>query len=125
VADDPGPAGMLAGQCRWLTLRVAAELAADRPPKAAPGDRSADTHHRVRSDLINANGTVSLRHGGKLYHIGIGRTHAGTRTLLLIQDLHVRLINAATGELIRELTLNPDRNYQPTGKPKGGSRPRT
>jgi hypothetical protein len=95
------------------------------PPKAAPGDRSADTHHRVRSDLINANGTVSLRHGGKLYHIGIGRTHAGTRTLLLIQDLHVRLINAATGELIRELTLNPDRNYQPTGKPKGGSRPRT
>jgi hypothetical protein len=28
-----------------------------------------------------------------------------------------RVINAATRELIRELVLNPDRDYQPTGKP--------
>ena len=32
--------------------------------------------------------------------------------------LHVRVINAATGELIRELTLDPARNYQPTGNQK-------
>ena len=43
-------------------------------PKAAPGDRTADTHDRVRTDRINTNGVVTLRHGGKLYHIGIGRT---------------------------------------------------
>src|SRR5215469_3368740 len=48
-------------------------------PKAAPGDRSADSHDRVRADAVDANGTVTLRHGGKLYHIGIGRTHARTR----------------------------------------------
>ena len=59
-----------------------------------------------------------MRHGGRLYHIGIGRTHAGTHILLLVQDTHVRIIDAATGELLRELTLDPARNYQPTGKPR-------
>jgi transposase InsO family protein len=88
-------------------------------PKAVPGDRSADTHDRVRTDRIDNTGLVTLRHSGKLFHIGIGRPHAGTRVLLLVQDLHVRVINAATGELIRELTLDPDRRYQATGKPAG------
>jgi len=88
-------------------------------PKAGPGDRSADTHDRVRTDKIDATGTVTLRHAGHLYHIGIGRDHAGTRILLLVQDLHIRIINAATGELLRDLTLNPARTYQPTGKPPG------
>jgi hypothetical protein len=45
-----------------------------------------------------------------------------TRVLLLVQDLHIRVINAATGELLRELTLDPTRNYQPTGKPPGPKR---
>jgi transposase InsO family protein len=93
-------------------------------PKATPGDRSADTHDRVRTDKIGSTGTVTLRHGGKLYHIGVGRAHAGTEILLLVQDLHVRIVAAATGELLRELTLNPNRNYQPTGRPPG-PKPRT
>ncbi len=38
---------------------------------------------------------------------------------MLIQDLDIRIIDAATGELLRQLTLNPDRNYQPTGRPPG------
>jgi hypothetical protein len=45
--------------------------------------------------------------------IGIGRTHARTPVLLLVQDLHVRVVNAATGELLRELVIDPTRNYQP------------
>jgi len=46
---------------------------------------------------------------------------------MLIQDLHVRIINAATGELIRELTIDPARNYQPLVRPPGPQpkRPRT
>ena len=41
---------------------------------------------------------------------------------MLVQDLRVRVINAATGEPLRELTLNPDRNYQPTGNSRVGRR---
>ena len=40
-------------------------------------------------------------------------THAGTHVLLLIQDLHIRIINAATGELLRQLTLDPTATTSP------------
>jgi hypothetical protein len=69
------------------------------------------------SDRVDTDGKLTLRHNGRLYHIGIGRTHARTRVLMLVQDLHIRVINAATGELLRQLTLDPDHNYQPTGRP--------
>ena len=96
-------------------------------PKAAPGDRSTDAHDRVRTDKVSKTGNVTLRTGGRLHHIGVGRTHAGTRILLLIQDLNIRILNAATGELLRELVLNPTRDYQPTGRPPGPQKktPRT
>jgi hypothetical protein len=57
----------------------------------------------VRRDRVDATGVVTLRHAGRLHHIGIGRTHARTHVLIIIQDLHIRVINAATGELLREL----------------------
>jgi transposase InsO family protein len=104
---------------RSLTGRATPADAYAARPKAQPGDRSADTHDRVRTDRIDNTGLVTLRHNGKLHHIGIGRAHAGTRVLLLVQDLDIRVINAATGELLRELVLNPDRDYQPTGRPPG------
>jgi transposase InsO family protein len=103
---------------RALPRRSPPAVAYTARPKAAPGDRTADTHDRVRRDRIDTNGVVTLRHGGKLYHIGIGRAHAGTHILLLARDLDIRIINAATGELLRQLTLDPDRNYQPTGNPR-------
>ena len=83
-------------------------------PKATPGaNRTADTHDRVRFDRIDNQGTVTLRVNGRLHHIGIGRTHARTHVILLVQDLDVRVVNAATGELLRELTIDPNRDYQP------------
>jgi transposase InsO family protein len=104
---------------RSLPARATPAAAYAARPKAGPGDRSADTHDRVRNDRIDNTGLVTLRHNGRLHHIGTGRAHAGTRVLLLVQDLHVRVINAGTGEFLRELVLNPDRDYQPTGKPAG------
>ena len=89
-------------------------------PKAGPSsDRSADTHDRVRHDRVDLRGTVTLRIGGKMHHIGIGRTYAGTDILLLVQDLHVKIVNKTTGELLRELIIDPRRDYQPTGRPPG------
>jgi len=83
-------------------------------PKAVPGpSRDTDTHDRVRHDRIDTSGVVTLRVAGKLHHIGIGRTHARTHVILLINDLDVRVVNATTGELLRELTIDPAKNYQP------------
>ena len=93
-------------------------------PKATPGQRGDDPHYRFRHDIINTGGTITLRHESRLFHIGVGRVHARTHVLVLVHDLDIRIINAATGEILRQLTLDTSRNYQPTGKPIGGpSRP--
>jgi len=104
---------------RALPHRATPVIAYTARPKAAPGDRASDNHDRVRTDRVDADGKLTLRSGGKLHHIGIGRTHARTPVLMLVQDLHIRVINAATGELLRELILDPSRDYQPTGRPPG------
>ena len=88
-------------------------------PKAVPGDRSAETHDRVRTDRVDKAGKITLRHHGVLYSIGIGRTHTGTRVLILVHDLEIRIIDAATAELLRELTLDTTKRYQGTGRPPG------
>ena len=62
---------------------------------------------------VDKSGTVTLRVAGQLRHIGIGRTHTGTHVILLVQDLDIRVVNAATGELLRDLTIDPDKDYQP------------
>ena len=105
---------------RSLPHRATPATAYAARPKATPGaDRDRDTHDRVRTDKIDSTGCVTLRLAGRLHHIGVGRTHAGTHVLLLVQDRHVRVIDAATGELLRELTIDPTRDYQPTGRPPG------
>jgi transposase InsO family protein len=83
-------------------------------PKALPSEsRDADTHDRVRVDKVSKTGNLTLRVHGQMRHIGVGRTHKGTHVLLLVQDLEVRIVNAITGELLRELTIDLTRDYQP------------
>ena len=88
-------------------------------PKANPGTRT-DTHDRT--DRVDEAGSVTLRVAGRLHHIGVGRAHARTRVLILVHDLNIRIINAATGELLRELVPDPACDYQPTGNPKAPNR---
>jgi transposase InsO family protein len=91
-------------------------------PKAGPGDRSDDTHFRVRHDRVATGGNVTLRLDGRLHHIAIGRAHTRTRVVMLIADLDIRIVHAATGEILRHLTLDPTRNYQPAD-PKTTNQP--
>lgn len=99
---------------RSLPHRAVPAALYDTMPKATPeATGPIATHERVREDVIDTGGTVTLRVNGRLHHIGIGRTYARTRVLILAQDLHVRVINAATGETLRDLDINPHRDYQP------------
>jgi transposase InsO family protein len=80
--------------------------------KARPAGAAPSTYFRVREDRVDDTGKVSLRYDSKLYKIGLGRVHKGRVIKLLIADLNVRVIDS-NGELIRELTLDPSRCYQP------------
>jgi transposase InsO family protein len=67
---------------------------------------------RIRHDRIDDTGKVSLRYGGKLRHLGIGRKHAGTKVMLLIDDRDVRVLTSE-GELLATHHVDPARIYQP------------
>jgi transposase InsO family protein len=108
---------------RSLPHRATPTTSYNARPKAAPTGRD-DTHYRVRHDRVDGGGTVTLRVNGRLHHIGIGRTHARTHVIVLVDDLHVRVVHAATGELLRQVTIDPTRDYQPTHAPKGPTRPK-
>ena len=93
-------------------------------PKATPRHLpSTQPQARVRRDIIDTGGKLTLRHNGRLHHIGVGRTHARTPILMLINGLHIRIIHATTGEFIRELTLNPAVDYQARGVRKPRPKP--
>jgi transposase InsO family protein len=85
-------------------------------PKATPSGTGMvlPAHLRVRKDRVDKVGRVTLRYNSRLHHIGLGRRHAGTRVLLLVADLEVRVITD-DGELLRELTLDPTRDYHGRG----------
>jgi hypothetical protein len=82
-----------------------------RPPQGHPTGVSG-RHERVSRDRIDDSGVVTIRYHGRLHHIGVGRTQARTPVLLLIQDRHIRVINETTGEVLRDLVLDPTGDYQ-------------
>jgi transposase InsO family protein len=84
----------------------------DARDKARPGSPVTRPHFRVRTDRVDNGGNVSLRHDSKLFHIGVGRAHKGTKVRLYIADTNIRIVTFE-GELIRQLTLDPTRIYQP------------
>jgi len=99
---------------RALGRRTPAEAYAARP-KAVP--RSApilDPHFRVRRDRVN-QGVITLRHDSRLHHIALGRRNDGLHVLVLVRDLDIRVL-AEDGQLLRQLTLDPSRDYQPQGQ---------
>ena len=80
--------------------------------KATPAGR--DGHWRIRHDTVDQSGRITLRHAGRLHHIGLGYEHNGIPVRVLVHDLHITVIHADTGEIIRDLTLDTNRDYQPS-----------
>lgn len=82
--------------------------------KARPNLPAEPTHYRVRQDCIDSFGKVTLRYLGRLRHIPVGVAHRNRKVHLLVAGADVRVV-ATDGTLIRQLTLDPIRDYQPLG----------
>ncbi len=103
--------------------RATPAVAYQTRPKAVPDGTSPDSEFRVRRDKVSS-GSVTLRVDGHLHHIGLGQPLNGTPIVMLIHGYDIRVIHAATGEIIRRLTINPELRYHGTGAKRGGpSRP--
>ncbi len=92
--------------------RATPAIAYTRLPTTGP-NQPGDPELRIRRDRVDTHGKLTVRYNGRLHHIGIGRRHSRTPVLMLIADRDIRIINHTTGEIIRHLTLDPTRNYQP------------
>ena len=82
--------------------------------KAKPTEQPAPVDHRVRRDKIDSFGRVTLRYLGRLHHIPVGLAHKNRKVRLLVAGPDIRIITE-NGELLRALTLDPTRDYQPLG----------
>lgn len=85
-------------------------------PPAVPTGLAITTHSATHHAKIAINGTVTA---GR-YAIALGAPWAGHHATVIVQDLHAAVFVGDT--LARQLTLDPSRRYQPTGKPRGGPR---
>ena len=89
--------------------------------KARPTGPPPATDFRIRKDRTDTNGTVTLRYLSRLRHIAVGRAHKHQPVTLLVAGRHVRVVTE-DGSLLRELILDPARDYQPLGIPCDRSR---
>jgi transposase InsO family protein len=95
---------------RAIGRRVPQEVF-DAKVKAGPGSAVPPVHYRVRYDTVDRHGKVTLRYDSRLHHIGLGARHRGKAIVLFVADRDVRIVDA-DGELLRELVLDPTRDYQ-------------
>lgn len=81
-------------------------------PKAQPGGKIIPDNFRIRNDVVDKHGKLSLRYNGAMHHIGIGRAYSGTAIRMLIHEKEIRVITTS-GELLKEFTFDEEINYQP------------
>ncbi len=88
------------------------EFAYQLIPKATPTRPDDSNVWRVRYDTVDHDGKISLRHSGRMLHLGIGRAHTRTDIICLIHNNNAIISTRDTGEIIAEFTLDPSHGYQ-------------
>ena len=66
----------------------------------------------MRHDRVSKAGNVTIRHKGRLHHIGLGAAFKGWRVVLLVAGLEVRILDLE-GNQLRRVKVDPSRDYQP------------
>jgi hypothetical protein len=79
--------------------------------KALPASPRAPGHYRLRYDRVDSEGHMSIRRGGRMHHLGIGRKHKGTRVLALADDQTITVIELHTGEVLSTHHIEPNKSY--------------
>jgi transposase InsO family protein len=87
--------------------------------KAGPALPTPPLHYRVRRDRLDGGGKVTIRYLGRLRHVYVSYKHKRRAVTLLVAGPHLRVI-ADDGSILRELTLDPTRDYQ-VATPLSGS----
>ena len=93
------------------TGRVTPGEAYRATPKAHPAGRGAPGHFRLRYDVADKKGAMTLRRAGRLYHLKIGAAHARTKVLAIVDEQEVTVVALETGEILSVHRIEPDKGY--------------
>jgi transposase InsO family protein len=79
-------------------------------PKAHPTSQPS-AHFRIRHDTVDKFGKLTLRHGSRLHHLGVGITHAHTPVLILVTTQTVTVISKTDHHILSSHHIDPATNY--------------
>lgn len=88
--------------------------------KAGPSPANPLIQYRIRRDKLDAGGRVTIRYLGQLRHLYVSYKHRRLPVTLLIAGPDLRVV-AEDGAILRELTLDPDRDYQRVAQGAGST----
>ncbi|MDQ5831429.1 MAG: IS481 family transposase [Actinomycetota bacterium] len=80
-------------------------------PRALPSGSGVRGHFRLRYDVTDSNGAITLRRAGPLHHLKIGAAFARRRVLAIVDEQEVTVVAIDTGEILSTHLIEPDRRY--------------
>jgi transposase InsO family protein len=80
-------------------------------PRALPSGTGGRGHFRLRYDVTDSNGAMTLRRAGRLHHLKIGAAFARRRVLAIVDEQEVTVVALDTGEILSTHLIEPDRRY--------------
>jgi hypothetical protein len=80
-------------------------------PKVYPAGRGAPGHFRLRYDVTDSKGAMTLRRAGRLYHLKVGAAHCRRRVLAIADERDVTVVALDTGEVLSTHLIEPARGY--------------
>ncbi|WP_372627834.1 integrase core domain-containing protein [Glutamicibacter halophytocola] len=90
----------------------------NRTLTARPSARniSRDREFRIRHDRVDSGGKVTLRHDGKLRHLGVRKIHRRKKVVMLIDTEEVTVMDAETSEVLSSHVIDPANSIGPTNR---------
>ena len=80
-------------------------------PKVLPSNSAGRGHFRLRYDVTDKKGALTLRRGGRLYHLKVGAAHARRRVLAIVDEREVTVVALDTGEILSSHLIEPGKGY--------------
>jgi transposase InsO family protein len=80
-------------------------------PRALPSGSGGRGHFRLRYDVTDSKGALTLRRAGHLYHLKVGAACARRRVLAIVDEQEVTVVALDTGEILSTHRIEPDKGY--------------
>jgi hypothetical protein len=100
---------------RGIARRTPIDVWSAQPP-ATPATTPASDTTEIIKRRVDPIGTVRVN---RALSIGVGIDWAAQPVTIIRRGDHATIVVTGTGEVVRHLTIDPTRYYQPSGKPRG------